>query len=249
MPAERVTSGRVKRPRLVPLRQPAGDDLGHAVAGHRHAVERVGGLHRALLVRDHDELRAVRGTAQEREEAVDVEVVERRLDLVEDVERARPGEEDGEQEGERSQRLLAAGEQRQALGRLAGRGDLDLDAERSSSGASSASAAASASSSSGAGSPPSRAAPAAEHRTRARVFAHEPQRARGRRGTGARRRSSKFARRGGERLLERLADAGGRSRAIRLCSSRSAVSRSSRWRSSSSTWATRLVRTRAWRAG
>src|SRR5829696_5132252 len=109
-------------------RQAARDHLGDAVAGHRDAVEAVGGLHRALLVRDDDELRAVGEAAQQRQEAVDVEVVERRLDLVENVERARPGEEDREQEGERGHRLLAARQQRQPLRRLARGRDLDLDA-------------------------------------------------------------------------------------------------------------------------
>ena len=66
---------------------------------------------------------------EEVEVARDVEVVERGLDLVEDVERARLGEEDAEQEGDRGHRLLAAGEQRQALHRLARGRDLDLDAE------------------------------------------------------------------------------------------------------------------------
>ena len=78
---------------------------------------------------DDDELGAVGEAADQLQEAVDVGVVERGLDLVEDVEGARPGEEDGEDEGERDQRLLAAGEQRELAGRLAGRGDLDLDAE------------------------------------------------------------------------------------------------------------------------
>src|SRR5207253_10209910 len=59
-------------------------------------------------------------------EAIEVEVVERRLDLVEDVEGTRAREEHREQERERGQRLLAAGEQGQAFGRLAGRRDLDL---------------------------------------------------------------------------------------------------------------------------
>ena len=44
-------------------------------------------------MRHDDELRAVREAPQQRQEAVDVLVVERGLDLVEDVERARPGEE------------------------------------------------------------------------------------------------------------------------------------------------------------
>ena len=124
----RRPSGRALLPLITIARQAAGDDLGDAVARHRDAVQAVGRLHRALLVRDDDELRAVGEAAQEGEEAVDVEVVERGLDLVEDVERARPGEEDGEQERERGQRLLAARQQRQALGRLAGGRDLDLDA-------------------------------------------------------------------------------------------------------------------------
>ena len=61
------------------------------------------------------------------QEAVDVGVVERGLDLVEDVERARPGEEHREHEGERDQRLLAAREQREALHCLAARGHFNLD--------------------------------------------------------------------------------------------------------------------------
>ena len=69
-----------------------------------------------------------RVAAHQLEEAVDVDVVERRLDLVEDVERARPREEDREHEGQRDQRLLAARQQRQALRGLARRGDLDLHA-------------------------------------------------------------------------------------------------------------------------
>ena len=89
---------------------------------------RVGGVHRALLVGHDDELGPVGVAADELEEAVDVHVVERRLDLVEDVEGARPGEEHGEHERQRHQRLLAAREQRQPLRGLAGRRDLDLDA-------------------------------------------------------------------------------------------------------------------------
>ncbi len=110
-------------------RQAAGDDFGHAVAAHGDAVEDVGGVHRPFLVGDDDELGAVGEAADQLQEAVDVGVVERSLDLVEDVEGAGPGEEDGEDEGQRDQRLLTAGEQRELAGRLAGRGDLDLDPE------------------------------------------------------------------------------------------------------------------------
>ena len=98
-----------------------------AVAAHGHAVEHVGRLHGALLVRDHDELRAVGVAAQQLHEAGDVRVVERRLDLVEEVEGARLREEEREQERDRAERLLAAREQRQPRDPLARRSQLDLD--------------------------------------------------------------------------------------------------------------------------
>src|SRR5262249_14957838 len=65
---------------------------------------------------------------EELDEAADVRVVERRLDLVEKIERARPGEEQREEEGDRAERLLAAGEKREPLDALAGGTQLDLDA-------------------------------------------------------------------------------------------------------------------------
>ena len=54
-------------------------------------------------------------------EALDIIVVERRVDLVEHADRRGVGEEDGEDQRERGQRLLAAREQRQRLRFLAGR--------------------------------------------------------------------------------------------------------------------------------
>src|SRR5215213_11331470 len=65
-------------------------DARDAVAAHAHAVERVGRVHGALLMGHHDELGAVGIALHELQEAIDVDVVERGLDLVEDVERARP---------------------------------------------------------------------------------------------------------------------------------------------------------------
>ena len=115
--------------RSPPRRESAArDHLGDPARAHRDPVEHVGRVHGALLVGDDHELGTVREPPDELQEAVDVGVVERRLDLVEDVEGRRPGEEDGEHEGERDQRLLATGEQREPPRRLAGRGDLDLDA-------------------------------------------------------------------------------------------------------------------------
>src|SRR2546430_4842521 len=108
-------------------RQPLRDDLRNAVAAHRHAVERVSRLHRLLLVRDDDELRGLGVAAQQLDEPADVRVVERGLDLVQEIERARAREEQREQERDRSERLLAAGEEREPRHALARGTELDLD--------------------------------------------------------------------------------------------------------------------------
>ena len=60
-------------------------------------------------------------------EALDIIVVERRVDLVEHADRRGVGEEDGEDQRERGQRLLAAGEQRQRLRLLARRAGDDFE--------------------------------------------------------------------------------------------------------------------------
>src|SRR5207244_3290162 len=108
--------------------QAPGNDLRDPVGAHRHAVEDIRGLHRPLLVRDDDELRAIRVAAQQLDEATDVRIVERGLDLVEQVERAWPCEEEREQERDRAKGLLASRQQRQARHLLSGRSELDLDA-------------------------------------------------------------------------------------------------------------------------
>ena len=69
---------------------------------------------------------------EQREQPAEVGVVERRLDLVHDVERAGPGLEDRHQQRDRGERPLAAGEQREPLDLLARRAGLDLDARSSS---------------------------------------------------------------------------------------------------------------------
>ncbi len=62
------------------------------------------------------------------DQPLQVGVVERRLDLVHHVERARPGLEDRHQQRHGRQRPLAAGQQRQPLDLLARRPGLDVDA-------------------------------------------------------------------------------------------------------------------------
>src|SRR5690349_16797338 len=76
----------------------AGDALGdaladhgrHAVLSHRHAVEGVRDLHRALLMGDHDELARGAQLLEDPEQTPQVGVVQRGLHLVQDVEGARP---------------------------------------------------------------------------------------------------------------------------------------------------------------
>src|SRR5437773_5593352 len=108
--------------------QAPGNDLRDPVGAHGHPVQDIRGLHRPLLVRDDDELRAIGVAAQQLDEAADVRVVERRLDLVEQIERARPREEEREEEGDRAEGLFAAGEEREPLHTLPGGTQLDLDA-------------------------------------------------------------------------------------------------------------------------
>src|SRR5687767_15920644 len=77
---------------------------------------------------DDQQLGMLAGVVEQVEEAVQVDVVEGGLDLVEDVEGAGAGPEDGEVEGQGDQAALAAREQRQAPDLLARRARLDLDA-------------------------------------------------------------------------------------------------------------------------
>ena len=98
---------------------PLADDGGDAVLPHRDAVEGIRDLHRALLVRDDDELRVGAQVFHDREQAAEVGVVERRLHLVHDVERAGARLEDRHQQRDRRERPLATGEQREPLDLLA----------------------------------------------------------------------------------------------------------------------------------
>ncbi len=104
------------------------DDLGRGARHHGHAIEGVGGLHRALLVGDDQQLGLVAELVDQLEEALEVHVVQRRLDLVHQVEGRRARAEDGEQEGQCGHRTLAAREQGDATDVAAHRAYLDLDA-------------------------------------------------------------------------------------------------------------------------
>src|SRR5229473_2769582 len=88
-----------------------GDDLGDSRLLHRHAVERVGPFHGALVVRDDDELRAAAHLAHHLVVAADVGLVEGCVHLVEQAEGRGLDEEDGEDERDSRKRLLAAAQQ------------------------------------------------------------------------------------------------------------------------------------------
>src|SRR5262249_28676342 len=77
--------------------------------------------------RDDQELRPLQELAHHRGEARLVGVVERRVDLVEHAERRRTGREEREEERDRGERALAAGEQRERARILAGRRRDDVD--------------------------------------------------------------------------------------------------------------------------
>src|SRR5262245_51308913 len=88
-------SGRFSDRLVLTVPQPLADDGGDSVIAHGGAIEGVRDLHGPLLVRDDDELTRLAEFLQDREQAPEVDVVERGLDLVEYVERAWSGLEDG----------------------------------------------------------------------------------------------------------------------------------------------------------
>src|SRR5204862_110335 len=100
------------------------------VAAHGDSIQDVGDLHRALLVRDQQDLRMLRESLDESQEPVQVDVVEGRLDLVQEVERTRPRAEDREEERQRREGPLAPREERYALYPLPPRPCFQLDAGR-----------------------------------------------------------------------------------------------------------------------
>ena len=107
-----------------------GDQLRHAAFGHGDAEQPVHPRHRDRIVRDDDEagFRRRGHLVQQVAEPLHVVIVERRVDFVQHADRRRVGEEHREDQRQRRQRLLAAGEQRQRLRLLAGRFCNDFEA-------------------------------------------------------------------------------------------------------------------------
>ena len=103
-------------------------ELGDVRLLHGRAVDVVGDLHGLVVVGDDDELGLVLDGLHQVEEPAEVDLVEGRVHFVQEAERRRPVAEQGEHEGHRGQRFLAAREQGQVLDALAGRLGDDLDA-------------------------------------------------------------------------------------------------------------------------
>ena len=82
--------------------EPLADHLGHT-GTHGDAVEGVGDLHGAFLVRDDQQLALLPQLLEERNQAAEVDVVQGGLDLVHDVEGRGPGAEDRAEHGHRGQ--------------------------------------------------------------------------------------------------------------------------------------------------
>ena len=107
---------------------PDADDARNARFLHGHAVEHVDHLHRALDVRDEDELRPIGHRADHLVVSGNVGFVERGIDLVEDAERRGLDLEDGEDERDGRECLLSAAHELDARQLLAGRLRQDVDA-------------------------------------------------------------------------------------------------------------------------
>src|SRR5213594_554056 len=119
--------GRRMRSGGIELAEADADDRRDARLLHRDPVDRVGRLHGARIVGDHDELRLILELLQQAHVAPHVRVVERRVYLVEQAERAGAREEDGEQQRHGDEGPLARRQQVDALGALAARRRVDLD--------------------------------------------------------------------------------------------------------------------------
>src|SRR5674476_1679743 len=78
-------SARSPTSRRLDVPDPLRDKRGDTVTGHRDAIQRVGNLHRALLVGDDDQLARVAQLLEPREQPAQVGIIEGGLDLVHDV--------------------------------------------------------------------------------------------------------------------------------------------------------------------
>ena len=109
--------------KLLRLGQLNRHELAHSPLRHGDAEQAVHARHRDGIVGDGDEagVGALAHVLEQIAEALDIVIIERRVDLVKHADRRRVGEEHGEDERKRGQRLLAARKKRQRLRLLAWR--------------------------------------------------------------------------------------------------------------------------------
>src|SRR5262249_59973539 len=88
-----------------------GDQTRDTRTLHGHAMDIVGCLHRALVVRNYDELRALLEFLHQSRKGCQAELVERRVYLVHQAEGTRVQQEERENQRHRGECLLAAREQ------------------------------------------------------------------------------------------------------------------------------------------
>ena len=129
-PAELIRRNSTRQQETSPPVEIDRDELRDAALGHGDAEEPVHPRHGDRIVGDDDEAGVGRAAhlVQQVAEALDIVVVERRVDLVQHADRRRVGEEHREDQRQRGQRLLAARQQRQRLRLLAGRLGDDFEA-------------------------------------------------------------------------------------------------------------------------
>ena len=104
------------------------NDFGDARLFHGDAIERLGDLHRIFVMRDYDELSFVTQLRDKSRKPVDIGIVQRCIDLVQNADGTRPITEDCNKQRQRGQCFLSAGKEQYVLQALAGRLRDDVDA-------------------------------------------------------------------------------------------------------------------------
>gem|GEM_PF-5263942 len=104
------------------------NNLRNALLFHRHSIDRLSGSNRTLVMRNNDELRVFRELFEQRGKTTNIRFIERRIQFVEQTERARFHKIDSEEQTNRRHGTLTTRKQRHALKTSAWRLRHDLDA-------------------------------------------------------------------------------------------------------------------------
>src|SRR5215210_5725199 len=112
---------------VLSLSQSHAHDRRHPWLLHGDPVYGVGSLHGPRVVSNYDELSVALELLEQPGKSSDVGVIERRIDLSHEAERAGFGEIDAEEQGNGDECALAGGEQVNSLGALPPRCGMDVD--------------------------------------------------------------------------------------------------------------------------